>query len=790
MEKGQGSDYPFMLATALCIALVAAALLGFFPAIIPQERLHASAAYWQPALPIGVAGASAKETGVLTLAIANNAAEPISISSVILGGAEYPISQIYLSGGARSQIRVRPFLSSTDGICERSLSFRYQTSNFGNLVQTGSKKIAIACPSAIPQLPACLIDGEGCSADSDCCSGICADSCSEPGLQPEGQLSAEELNLRLMPLLEKYAAASPQERRGLEGRAASLAQERAPLMLEIMEKDPQYALRLSLPSALVFALPEYISSKIGAEQEMRGELSAYYEDDFARKLHFERDFLLQEGGGRIQLHFAGPPPALPTGSQIRVRGLLLENRMAIPTHPTSLEILSEALPGHTVKRTAVIMLNFLDDSSQPFGAQQLRELLFSGEKSLRSYYLESSFGQVEYAGKGGPTGEIFGPYPIPYKSSPCRWEEWADSADSAAMKSGASFRGYDNYIYVFPSAASCKGRAYGQQNGGRSWAGGLQGLYFYAHELGHNLGAYHADGLNCYYQGKRAAIGDNCTVLPYADQFDIMGYSPEIRHTNSHNKGYLNWFSESQVLIANSSGNYTLWPQESPSIGPASIRIPRAYDSQGRVRQYLQLEYRRPYGFDDFGEASPAVNGILLRIAPALSGPTYLLDATPATPNFLDAALAPGRAFADWPASGAVVRVLRTGERNATVEITFGARGCARANPSLFISPASQWAKANGELTYVLTIRNNDANCPATEFGIDAKSNLGWPAAAPPKSAPLLPGEEADVEIALSVPPSALPGHYESLGISVSNGLAGSSIRSSKISAYANIYES
>ena len=64
-----------------------------------------------------------------------------------------------------------------------------------------------------------------------------------------------------------------------------------------------------------------------------------------------------------------------------------------------------------------------------------------------------------------------------------------------------------------------------------------------AHELGHNLGLWHAGGLSCTSSGVPAPMGDSCVIdrahyplAQYADSFDAMGNAPVLRQMNMEHK--------------------------------------------------------------------------------------------------------------------------------------------------------------------------------------------------------------------------------------------------------------
>jgi fibronectin type 3 domain-containing protein len=98
-----------------------------------------------------------------------------------------------------------------------------------------------------------------------------------------------------------------------------------------------------------------------------------------------------------------------------------------------------------------------------------------------------------------------------------------------------------------------------------------------------------------------------------------------------------------------------------------SLRIRRS------ATQWIYCDLRSSGGpFEAFGAGSPATQGVMLRLGPAYTTRTQpqLLDATPATTSFGDAALLPGQSFDD-PLSGVRITVDAVTGGTATVRVQF-----------------------------------------------------------------------------------------------------------------------
>jgi chitodextrinase len=106
---------------------------------------------------------------------------------------------------------------------------------------------------------------------------------------------------------------------------------------------------------------------------------------------------------------------------------------------------------------------------------------------------------------------------------------------------------------------------------------------------------------------------------------------------------------------------------------------------------YLNLEFRQPWGiFDNFSSGDPAVNGVSIRIAPALSSivQSKLVDANPGTSTFSDAALGVGGTVVD--ALSVSITTVSVGPAGASVSIQFAADNQSPGAPgSLSATPAN-----------------------------------------------------------------------------------------------------
>ncbi|MES2971280.1 MAG: fibronectin type III domain-containing protein [Patescibacteria group bacterium] len=415
-------------------------------------------------------------------------------------------------------------------------------------------------------------------------------------------------------------------------------------------------------SVLLFitnALPTNVINSANFSAE--GELKRYIIEDFEKikggkeGFHREEFFLKTNTGDQVKLNL--PEEAqqkLKGGSRVRISGNKTGDTVTVEqNYAASIQVLAEPPAGtdltttdpstttaSTNRKVAVILINFTDDTSQPVTVDAARREVFTDPNySANAFYKRSSYNLLGLTGHTNVDGDIFGYYTIgATKSGNCDYTLWGRLADQAAQSAGADLSVYNHIIYAFPSA-NCGFGGIADLPGSHVWLNGSISGTPLSHELGHNLGLYHANGFACKdTYGFTVSISDRCSSLEYYDMFDTMGSGFNLDDFNGYYKRRLNWLVPSNTQTVTTSGDYTINSLESTGSGVNEIRIPRYVTAAG-ITQYLHLEYRQRNG-----------EGVLVRQVDETFGRSYLFDTTDETAffwQFKDAPLAIGRTLTD-----------------------------------------------------------------------------------------------------------------------------------------------
>lgn len=556
------------------------------------------------------------------------------------------------------------------------------------------------------------------------------------------------------------------------------AEARQQLLSELAETDPAALLRIAIPDEVAQSMPAEVKELIEQHIDLDGELEVSYQDDFANP---ENSRLIHElktnNGKRVKLHIAGDKGKLFTGNRVNAKGVVFTNTQgeeSLVVNGDDDGILMLAAGGdetggsnggtpispyNTIGQqdTLVLLVNFQDNTAQPFSTSQVNNAVFG---DVNSYFNENSYGQTTLA------GATKGWYTLPLSSSTCNNRDIAAAAKQAATNAGVNISAYDRFLYILPQTSACSWSGTALVGGSEAWINGTIDMDVIAHEMGHNFGLHHSHSLSCNGE----TIGDSCQHLEYGDGVDVMGWASS-SHFAPFPKEYLGWLNQSNtpsIQHVTSGGTYEIEPYAAQSNGTKALKVQKGFDQWGHP-EYYYIEYRQPVGFDatlTSGDPSNVMNGVVIRtgVPEESSNTSFLLDMTPETYDLYtrDPALPFGRSYTD-SAAGVTITAVSGDQNRAVVTVSMGTQSCVRSNPTLTFSPAQgPWVAAGTAVNYNVTVTNNDgAACSTSSYNLSANVQSGWSASFNANSVSLAPGQSSTTVLTVNSANSAADGFYD-----------------------------
>lgn len=392
------------------------------------------------------------------------------------------------------------------------------------------------------------------------------------------------------------------------------------------------------------------------------------------------------------------------GKRVRIDGLVAQGSLTPDAGGTT--VLSAEVAAPTTKRVAVILMHFSDrqfNSNKALAVPTTADVantVFNDPASIRTHFEQSSDGLASIS------GDVLGWYTIPYSyqtdtngdgAADCAYSTWSNAGRSAASAAGVNLSGYDYFVYVFPTAPACGWAGLGQLPGSSSWSNGYISVSVIGHELGHNWGVHHASYITCSvdHDGDpatpkvRASLSANpadCTASEYGDPFSVMGNLGSKLHNNFH-RAQLGWLPDRQTITT--SGRYQLGNVNgAPGVAPRLLTLARPDGT------FLALELRQSEApHDSFSSSANPSSGISIRVAPSLTtrSQTKIVDATPGTTSFGDAALPVGGSLFD-PVSGVTITDVSVAGSVAEVDVAFTPDSQAPTAPGNLGAVAQSWS--------------------------------------------------------------------------------------------------
>lgn len=412
--------------------------------------------------------------------------------------------------------------------------------------------------------------------------------------------------------------------------------------------------------------------------------------------------ITMDNGETVQIYPARILPEVLLRSQrARVKGYRIGNDLIFDGRDPESVV---ALPDKTSGFRIIPQANAQVRVAVPTGEQKVVLILLAGYNydknaiqqniftTMNNYYKENSYNQVSIG------GIIAGPYNV---SATCPTSSLSPIVSKAiqAADPDVNFAGTTGIVVAGPFNCGWRGIAQLQHYTYQTQEGQISVTHqlvktsatgpeigVVAHEYGHNFGVLHAGFLNC----GNTTLGCSQAV-EYGDKYDVMG-GAGTRHMSGWHKNYIGWLPDSQTKVISSTGTYTIEPLETATNGIKLLRIKRSTTA----RDYLDIEYRQPIGFDSVLPQLITSGGLLHVYWRASGGgggnDVALIDPTTPT-NINDVALQTGQSFTDTK-TNATIRIVSATNSQLTVGVTLPG-----TNPEPTATPGSTSPTPNPTLT-------------------------------------------------------------------------------------------
>jgi hypothetical protein len=499
---------------------------------------------------------------------------------------------------------------------------------------------------------------------------------------------------------------------------------------------------------------------IGQPVVYEGTVTVAVEDDFVRGRATRRFFIEERHlGQRLELKLSkAQGDKLKTGARIRVRGNANGNALSAEPAGDAVTVLAEPQAATPLAaRKAVVLLVDIRDSSGTVqavsatcdgGTAKSADIMFGSQttgRNLDGCYQDSSFGALGFGGTVYPGGTPDVVRVTVNEAAAvggvCNYSAWAAAADKAAT--GVTLANYQHRVYVLPANVGCSwaGLAYvGCGTSCQAWVKAYSNHVCgypdaYVHEIGHNLGMWHAS---------TDANNDGTLDCEYCDTSDFMGYATgSMRTLNGAHKVQMGWANGARVVDGSQGGTFTV-----SSLALAAAGSPQVVKVRPNSGDPYYLSFRTGAGYDaTMPSATTYLNKLHVHRYNGSGNTRYIT------------ALGNGQSYND-AAAGISIQQLSSTSDAATFQVS---TVCAAQAPTVGISPASQGSGTASAATraYTVTVTNRDsASCTGSSFTLAAEVQTPLSGSLAQTSLSLAPGASGSTTLTVGSLAGAAAGTY------------------------------
>ena len=383
---------------------------------------------------------------------------------------------------------------------------------------------------------------------------------------------------------------------------------------------------------------------------------------------------------------------LSTGDKLRVTGSYEGNNFFVSSIETPFQLQADSAPIPKIgnRTVAVMLVNFMDDTREPYTVQYAQNHMFN---DVDSWFREVSYDKMSIS------GDVYGWITLNI-SSTCAYYDIRSAGLQWGRDNDVDLYSYDHVYFVFPRQG-CGWAGVANVGGKFGWTDAFLDMRVTTHELGHNLGLRHAHGLNnCGGTPMKIPLSQ-CSSREYDDRYDAMGrYTP--KHFGAAYKEKLGWLENSDVIDVGVDGTYDLGVFQNKNTSNKVLKVTSLMEGNPF---YYYIEHRENYGWDT-GLPNNVTNGALIRIYdPATRSVSrqHILNMNYQESNNKNAALEVGRVFTE-PGRNIQFETVEKTPGNLKVKVTFDV--AESAGELDFVTTAATTWESNPPLNIYVRRRN------------------------------------------------------------------------------------
>jgi hypothetical protein len=541
-----------------------------------------------------------------------------------------------------------------------------------------------------------------------------------------------------------------------------LANERARALAENARSESGVVLAMTIPDSIASLIDAPLLEYVEEYSELEGHLTATSLEYHDSSRDYQITLQPTDASETVFLHFDGPPPVLPIGHLVRVRGTLLPRldddtesaarRMVVSSDDDALEeVITEpdiiiAPPAVGIQRTGVFVARFSDEPIFAAGSSydnEWRKLndLVRLHSMGRSWLSLERVGNVELA-----------------TSHTCDVQLIRQHIDQTLAKSNIDIIKYDRVFVVLPTL-ECEWRTHTTFPGSPTVVvvSGEPNTKLMLRAFLNSLGIPGHFSSSCEYDPIHSECQSRTESEPeYLDDVNAISISPV-------DKESLGWIGREQIKelrILEGGGYYRIFASGYVN---TNRRMALKFERPAPLLQ-LETTYYIEYRTTRTVHAERLESEVVVYIVSGgrIADVVNLTSPKPVSLELQDAISVSVGRFVDH-AAGLEIEVVSAYPRAVDLDISFDPTACVPAAPDIAIAPSvTPYLSAESTIRFSLAITSRDSEqCGLTRPTLHLQAPNGWTVQQDRETPLLQPGDTLQMDVSVTIPPSAGPGFHD-----------------------------